>query len=42
MPQMKFCPHCLSTMPEKSLICPFCGDQMVNLIFNFINIFFDQ
>ncbi len=30
MPQMKFCPQCLSSMPAASVICPFCGRRMTN------------
>lgn len=30
MPQIKFCPKCLSTMPESAQICPFCGQHMTN------------
>ncbi len=30
MPQMKFCPQCLSSMPVASVICPFCGRRMIN------------
>lgn len=30
MPQMKFCPQCLSLMPSASVICPFCGRRMIN------------
>lgn len=30
MPQMKFCPQCLSSMPSTSVICPFCGRRMIN------------
>ena len=30
MPQIKFCPHCLSAMPETAAVCPFCGDRLTN------------
>ncbi len=30
MSQIKFCPKCLSTMPESAQVCPFCGQHMTN------------